>query len=69
MENVLNEIREDIINFVNGKKFIPCSREELVSHFASYYDRDLVEKLRKEKIGDKVLRIKETVKEKIINYF
>lgn len=30
------------------------------------YDRDLVEKLRKEKIGDKVLRIKETVKEKII---
>ena len=43
MENIINEIREDIYNFVNGKKFTPCSREELVSHFASYYNKNDVE--------------------------
>lgn len=40
-----NQIREEINNFVNGKKFFPCSKEELVSHFASYYEKKEVEEV------------------------
>ena len=32
------------------------------------YDRNLVEKLRKEKIGDKVLKAKDTVKERVQDF-
>jgi len=40
MSAIKEQIREDIMNFVNGKKFVPCNKEELVSHFASYYEKD-----------------------------
>ena len=43
MENMKSEIREAVTNFVNGKKFVPCTREELVEHFASYYKKEEVE--------------------------
>ena len=32
------------------------------------YDRNLVEKLRKEKIGDKVLKVKDTVTDKVHDF-
>ena len=44
MENeMIMQIREEITDFVNGKKFVPCSRAELVSHFTSYYGQEEVE--------------------------
>ena len=43
MENIKSQIREEINNFVNGKKFVPCSREELVSHFTVCYEKKDVE--------------------------
>lgn len=52
MENIKSEIREAINNFVNGKKFIPSSREELVSHFSSYYEKELVEETITEMLED-----------------
>lgn len=45
MADNIEQIREEINNFVNGKKFFPCSKEELVSHFASYYDKKEVEEV------------------------
>lgn len=44
-KNIQSQIREEINNYVNGKKFIPCSREELVSHFSSYYQKEDVEEV------------------------
>lgn len=40
-----SQIREEINNFVNGKKFVPCTKEELVSYFASYYQKGDVEEV------------------------
>ena len=45
MEDMRNQIRDEINNFVNSKKFVPCSREELVSHFSSYYNKEDVEQV------------------------
>ena len=41
-KQVQNEIRDAILNFTRGKKFTPCSKEELVSHFANYYGKEEV---------------------------
>ena len=43
--NLKNEIKEAILNYTSGKKFSPCSKEELVEHFAGYYQKDDVKEV------------------------
>ena len=45
MSSLKNQIKEEITNFVSGKKYIPSSKEELISHFSSYYDKNEVEEV------------------------
>ena len=33
MDTLKREIKESINNYVNGKHFLPCTRDELVEHF------------------------------------
>ena len=39
-KQVQNEIREAILNYSKSKKFTPCSKEELIAHFTSYYSKE-----------------------------
>lgn len=52
MDTIKTEIRESINNYVNGKHFLPCTRDELVDHFASYYDKDIVNEIILEMLTD-----------------
>ena len=37
---MIEEIRNAILNYVSGKKYIPLSKEDLVAHFSSYYKKE-----------------------------
>ena len=52
MDTVKLEIKESITNYVNGKHFLPCTKDELVAHFASYYDKDDVNEVVSEMLND-----------------
>ena len=52
MDTLKAEIKESISNYVNGKNFLPCSKEELVNHFSSYYDKDIVNEIILEMLND-----------------
>lgn len=39
------EIRDEINNYVNSKRFVPCSKEELIEHFSFYQDNRVIEEI------------------------